>query len=77
MQTLAIWGTVGLEGGRGAGGRLMGGVKGSSGTAKLGVGFGAVSGHVVLGRLSKGKEHMVDTSTAHMSYVCGTGLTHS
>lgn len=28
-----------------------------------------VSGHVVWGRLSKGKEHMVDTSTAHEIYV--------
>lgn len=42
VHTLEIWGTVGLEGVRAAGGRLMGGVKDSSGTARLGVGFGAL-----------------------------------
>lgn len=42
VQTLGTWGTVGLEGVREAGRRWMEGIKDDIGTARLGVGFGAL-----------------------------------
>lgn len=74
VQTLEIWGTVGLEGVREAGGRL---VKGQHRHCMAGRGHRCpASGHVVSGRLSEGKEHVVDTSAAHTGRgICDHSLT--
>lgn len=74
VQTLEIWGTVGLEGVREAGGRL---VKGQHRHCMAGRGRRCpASGHVVSGRLSEGKEHVVDMSAAHTGRgICDHSLT--
>lgn len=39
-----------------------------AGTVGLAVGWCPASGHVISGRLSEGKEHVVDTSIAHTGH---------
>lgn len=76
VQTLGMWATVGSEGVREAGGRLVEGGMDGTGTAGLGVGWCPASGHVISGRLSEGKEQMVGTSTAYTGHgICGSSLT--
>lgn len=78
VQTLGIWDTVGLEGVREADGRLMEGVKDGTGTAWLGVGFGALCQATWFLANSARARNTWWTYLQHMRHrMCGSSLTLS